>query len=75
MKSLQALMHTLRGIHRGYKFAILLVAAWAPFVCPEKPIAGGILMASMTALFFVVTGSGAAKAPPTISPGEGGAES
>jgi hypothetical protein len=48
-------MEKLRGLHRGYKFAILLIAAWAPFLFPENPAAGGIVMATMTALFFLVT--------------------
>lgn len=45
----------LRGLHRGYKFAILLIAAWAPFLFPENPAIGGTVMATMTALFFLVT--------------------
>jgi hypothetical protein len=52
-----AVIYWLRGLHRGFKFAILLVAAWAPFMFPSVPWVGGVLMASMTALFFVATGS------------------
>lgn len=50
-----ALIDWLRGIHRGIKFAILLIAAWAPFMYPRAPWVGGVLMAAMTALFFLVT--------------------
>jgi hypothetical protein len=55
MKVWRSFTDRLRGLHRGYKFAILLIAAWAPFLFPENPAAGGIVMATMTALFFLVT--------------------
>ena len=48
----------LRGLHRGYKFAILLVAAWAPFTFPNHPLITWALMALMTILFFVATARG-----------------
>jgi len=56
MKYASLLVQRLRRLHRGYKFAILLIAAWAPFVSPENPAIGGLLMGSMTALFFLATG-------------------
>jgi hypothetical protein len=45
----------LRGLHRGYKFAILLVAAWAPFIFPGHPLLTWALMALMSILFFIAT--------------------
>jgi Sec-independent protein secretion pathway component TatC len=50
----------LRGLHRGYKFAILLVAAWAPFIFPNHPLITWALMALMTLLFFFATARGRA---------------
>jgi hypothetical protein len=50
------MLEWLRGWHRGYKFAVLLVAAWAPFLFPESPILTTVVMAFATTLFFVVTG-------------------
>jgi hypothetical protein len=55
MTSAQCLIGWLRGLHRGYKFAILLMAAWAPFVCPGYPLLTWALMAVMTLLFFIAT--------------------
>ena len=50
----------LRSWHRGYKFAVLLIAAWAPFLFPESPILTTVVMAVATTLFFVVTSPKAA---------------
>jgi hypothetical protein len=57
MKLVDALITWLRRLHRGYKFAILLIAAWAPFIFPVDPLFTGVLMALTTAVFFVATGS------------------
>jgi hypothetical protein len=51
----ERLIARLRGLRRGYKFAILLVAAWAPFLLPNHPLMTWALMALMTLLFFVAT--------------------
>ncbi len=56
MNSAAPMLEWLRGWHRGYKFAVLLVAAWAPFLFPESPILTTVVMAFATTLFFVVTG-------------------
>jgi hypothetical protein len=56
MKLVNALITWLRGLHRGYKFAILLIAAWAPFIFPLDPLFTEVLMALTTAIFFVATG-------------------
>ncbi len=56
MKSADRIIGWLRGLHRGYKFAVLLVAAWAPFMFPENPLFTGVLMGLTTALFFAATG-------------------
>lgn len=53
MKSADGIIVWLRGLHRGYKFAILLIAAWAPFMFPENPLFAGVLMAVTTAVFFM----------------------
>ena len=45
-----------RGLQRGYKFAILLVEAWAPFVLPRNPVITGVLMQIATVVFFISTG-------------------
>jgi hypothetical protein len=45
----------LRGLHRGFKLAILLIAAWAPFLLPNHPLMTWALMALMTLLFFIAT--------------------
>jgi hypothetical protein len=52
------LIDWLRGLRRGYKFAILLVAAWAPFILPNHPLMTWALMAIMTILFFIATARG-----------------
>ena len=62
MKSAAPAIEWLRGLHRGYKFAILLIAAWAPFLFPENPLLTWALMTAMTALFFMATGRRAASA-------------
>ena len=47
----------LQGLHRRYKFAILLTAAWAPVIFPRRPfMAAGILVIA-TALFLIATRS------------------
>ena len=52
-----ALTPWLQGLHRGYKFAILLIAAWAPVMFPRGPfMAAGILVIA-TALFLIATRS------------------
>jgi hypothetical protein len=60
MNSAAPILEWLRGWHRGYKFAVLLIAAWAPFLFPESPILTSVVMAVATTLFFVVTGHKAA---------------
>jgi hypothetical protein len=57
MNTLRFVIGWLRGLNRGYKFAVLLVAAWAPFMFPENPLCTGVLMGLGTALFFIATGS------------------
>ena len=68
MNSAAPILEWLRGWHRGYKFGVLLIAAWAPFMFPENPILTTIVMAAATTLFFVVTGPKAAAgdAKPTM---------
>jgi hypothetical protein len=56
MKPGLAFIRWLRGLHRGYKFAILLIAAWAPLVFPDNPLFTAVLMAVTTAAFFIATG-------------------
>jgi uncharacterized membrane protein len=53
----------LRRRHRGTKFAILLVAAWAPFLLPRNPLVAGVLMAITSGLFFAATGWAKTDAP------------
>jgi hypothetical protein len=60
MSSRSSLLAWFRGWHRGYKFAVLLVAAWAPFLFPESPAMTSVVMAIGTTLFFVVTSPKAA---------------
>jgi hypothetical protein len=57
MKS-EHLLEWLRSLRRGYKFAILLVAAWAPFLLPNHPLITWGLMALTTILFFIATARG-----------------
>jgi hypothetical protein len=54
----ERLVAWLRSLNRSYKFAILLVAAWAPFTFPDHPLITGTLMALMTLLFFIATTRG-----------------
>ncbi len=56
MNTVRFVIGWLRGLNRGYKFAVLLVAAWAPFMSPENPLFTGVLMGLTTALFFIATG-------------------
>jgi hypothetical protein len=60
MKSASGALAWLRGIKRGYKFAILLLAAWAPFLFPQDPLLTCVLMGTSTLIFFLATG-------PTVS--------
>ena len=60
MNSAAPILEWFRGWHRGYKFGVLLIAAWAPFMFPESPILTTVVMAFATTLFFVVTGPKAA---------------
>ena len=60
MNSAAPILEWLRGWHRGCKFAVLLIAAWAPFLFPESPVLTTVVMAVATTLFFVVTGPKAA---------------
>jgi hypothetical protein len=57
MKAAAAVINWLHALHRGYKFAILLVAAWAPLMFSHHRVFTGVLMAVTTALFFTATGS------------------
>jgi hypothetical protein len=64
----------LQGLQRRYKFAILLIAAWAPVMFPRGPfVAAGILVIA-TALFFIATRSAPQPAvaesgpPPPVDP-------
>jgi hypothetical protein len=52
----ERLLTRLRGLHRGYKLAMLLIAGWAPFLLPNHPLMTWALMVLMTFLFFIATG-------------------
>ena len=52
----ERLLARLRGLHRGYKLAVLLIAAWAPFLLPNHPLMTWALMALTTLLFYIATG-------------------
>lgn len=52
----EPLLVRLRGLHRGYKLAVLLIAAWAPFLLPNHPLMTWTLMVLMSLLFFIATG-------------------
>lgn len=54
--TIERLLARLRGLHRGYKLAVLLIAVWAPFLLPNHPLMTWALMALMTLLFFIATG-------------------
>jgi hypothetical protein len=56
MNGAPQLFKWLRSRHRGYPFAVLLLAGWAPLLLPDSPLWTAILMALATALFFVMTG-------------------
>jgi len=56
MNSAPAILKWLRAWHRGGKFAVLLIAAWAPFLLPQNPTVTGVIMAIATVLFFLATG-------------------
>jgi hypothetical protein len=62
----ERLIAWLRGLHRGFKLAILMIAAWAPFLLPDHPLMTWAVMALMTLLFFIATGRGRTVA--TIDP-------
>ena len=47
----------LQGLQRRYKFAILLVAAWAPVMFPQGPFMAAGILAIATALFLIATRS------------------
>jgi hypothetical protein len=52
-----ALTFWLQGLHRRYKFAILLIAAWAPVIFPRRPYMAAGVLALATALFLIATRS------------------
>jgi hypothetical protein len=54
----ERLIAWLRGLNRGYKFGILLAAAWAPFALPNHPLITWAFMALMTFLFLLATARG-----------------
>jgi hypothetical protein len=47
----------LQGLHRGYKWGILLVAAWAPVAFPKHPFIMAVVLVMATSLFFMATRS------------------
>lgn len=53
----------LRARKRGFKFTILLLAAWAPLLLSAHMLLAGALMSVATALFWAATSS-EVKAPP-----------
>jgi len=55
MKSRLGPAPRLRQQNRSVKFAILLVAAWAPFLLPHRPLLAGALMTCATAVFLTAT--------------------
>jgi hypothetical protein len=58
MKSFLKSAQWLRERHRSAKFAILLVAAWAPFLLPHRPLWAGLLMTCASAVFLTATDFG-----------------
>ena len=45
----------LQGLHRRFKLAILLIAAWAPVSFPQQPFMAAGILAIATVLFFIAT--------------------
>jgi hypothetical protein len=58
MKSFLQSAQWLRARHRSAKLAILLVAAWAPFLLPHRPLWAGLLMTCASAVFLTATDFG-----------------
>ena len=77
MNAAAPIIQWLRGWHRGYKFGVLLIAAWAPFLFPASPMLTSVVMAIATTLFFVITGprTTALRAESTIPHGTQDADS
>jgi hypothetical protein len=42
-------------MHRGYKYGILMVAAWTPVAFPRHPFIVAVFLAIATSLFFLAT--------------------
>lgn len=47
----------LQGLHRRYKLAILLIAAWSPVIFPRRPFMAAGILVMATALFLIATRS------------------
>jgi hypothetical protein len=47
----------LQGLHRGYKYGILMVAAWTPVAFPRHPFIMAVVLVMATSLFFLATPS------------------
>ena len=62
MKSFLQSAQWLRERRRSAKFAILLVAAWAPFLLPHHPLLAGALMTCASGVFLTATDFGRAAA-------------
>jgi len=50
-------MQWLQSLHRGYKYGILMVAAWTPVAFPRHPFIVAVVLAMATSLFFLAARS------------------
>ena len=65
-----ALTPWLQGLHRGYKYGILMVAAWIPVALPRLPLVIAVVLAMATSLFFLATRSERTRAGGAAASGE-----
>ena len=59
----------LNDLHRRAKFAILMIAAWAPLVLPQHPFVAAAVLALATMLFFLATRSELVAPAGELTPG------
>jgi hypothetical protein len=62
-------MMRLNALHRRAKFAVLMIAAWAPLVLSQHPLVAAAVLMTATVVFFLATRAQAAAASSEPTPG------
>jgi uncharacterized protein (DUF58 family) len=66
VKSIARAVQGIRGLNRGYKFGLLMIAVWTLALSTTHPI-GALLIAGPVSALFLLATTGSPASPPAVA--------